>query len=326
MEFNNAFKLRMVLREVSGADGVNVKFALQYSEYADFSQDVFTLTSTSTCSGRQLWCYYDGAGVDNGVIATKVISSADACSGGVGNGCGVYNEGAGTVGITFDQLAYSNTEYEFTLKHAGARSNRVYYFRVRNLTYGEDVVPAATYSYPSLVTEGAALSFAITGLDNNTSTASIVTDATTTPTSIVYGSVPLATDYEAAQRISISTNATEGYQVLQNSSSQMVNSYNDPIPAVTGTNASPSGWATGCSGSAIGCFGYHTTDGTLFGGSSRFGAPDSYAALSTSPQEIMYSSIPVSDVQDMVYKMKITNQQPAGDYSTTITYIAVPVH
>jgi hypothetical protein len=325
MEFNNAFKLRMVLKEVSGANGVNVKFALQYSEYSDFSQGVSTVTSTTTCSGQQLWCFYDGAGVDSAVIASKVISSADSCVAGVGNGCGTYNEDA-TPGSTFTQQAYAKTEYEFTLRHAGARSNRVYYFRLWNLTTNELVDVAPTYSAPSLVTEGAALTFSVAGLNKNTSTAGIVTDATTTATSTPFGSVPLATDYEAAQRISISTNATEGYQVLQFASSQMVNTYGDTVAAVTGTNAAPSGWSTGCSSGAAGCFGYHTTDATLYGGSSRFGATDSYAALSTSPQEIMYSSIPVSDVQDMVYKMKITNQQPAGDYATSIAYIATPVH
>ena len=325
MEFNNAFKLRMVLKEASGANGVNVKFRLEYSEYSDFSQGVFTVTSTSTCSGQQLWCFYDGAGVDNGVIASKVITSADACAAGVGNGCGTYNESA-TPGSTFTQLAYAKTEYEFTLRHAGARSNRVYYFRLWNLTANEVVNTAPTYSYPSLVTEGAALTFTVAGLNKNTSIAGIVTDATTTPTGITFGSVPLSTDYEAAQRISISTNATEGYQVLQYASSQMTNTYGDTVAAVTGTNAAPSGWATGCGSGAVGCFGYHTTDATLFGGSSRFGATDSYSALNTSPQEIMYSSIPVADVQDMVYKMKISNQQPAGDYITTITYIATPVH
>ena len=325
MEFDNAFKLRVVLKEASGANGVNVKFALQYSEYADFSQGVQTVTSTTTCTGTQLWCFYNGAGTDNGVIASKVISNADACSAGVGNGCGTYNETA-TPGSIFTQLAYAKTEYEFTLRHAGARSNRVYYFRLWNLTYSEVVGVAATFSSPSLVTEGAQLSFSVAGLNKNTSTAGIITDATTTPTGVTFGTVPLATDFEAAQRISISSNATEGYQVLKYASQQMVNSYNDPVSAVTGTNAAPSGWATGCSVLAVGCFGYHTTDATLFGGSSRFGATDSYAALDTSPKEIMYSSIPTSDVQDIVYKMKITQNQPAGDYATSITYIAVPVH
>jgi len=326
MEYNNAFKLRIVLKESSGANGVNVKFALQYSQYSDFSQGVFTLTSTTSCSGKSIWCYYNGAGTDNAVINSKVIASADSCSGGVGNGCGTYNESSLPTS-SFTQLAYAKTEYEFTLRHDGARANRVYYFRLYNLTYNEVVTPAATYSYPSLVTEGAALTFGITGLNKNTSTAGIVTDATTTPTAVPFGSLPFNTDYEAAQRVSITTNATDGYQVLLKSSSQMLNSYGDPIPAVSASNASPAGWSTACSGAATGCFGYHTTDATLAGGSTRFAPTDSYAALATSPSEIMYSSIPTTgDTSDLVYKMKVTQNQAAGDYSTTLNYIAVPVH
>lgn len=324
--FLNALKLRVVLKEISGAQGTNVKFALQYSQYADFSQGVYTLTSTSTCANNSIFCYYNGAGVDNSGIGSKVISNADACAAGVGNGCGTYNEGVSTTSATYDQLPFTNTEYEFTLKHAGARSNAVYYFRLMNLTYNEVVNVAATYSAPSLVTEGAALTFTVAGVNKNTSTAGIVTDATTTPTGVGFGSLALGTDTEAAQRISISTNATEGYQVLMFATQQLLNSYSDSVAPVTGTNAAPLGWATGCSGAATGCSGYHTTDATLQGGSSRFGATDSYAALSSTPSEIMYSSVPTSDVQDVIYKLKITQLQAAGDYSTSINYIAVPVH
>jgi hypothetical protein len=326
MENQNAFKLRVVLRESSGADGVDVKFALQYSEYADFSQGVHTLTSTSTCLANSLWCYYDGAGTNNLVIDSKVISSADSCLGGVGNGCGTYNEGTSTVGATADQLAFADTEYEFTLKHAGARVNAVYYFRLYNVTYDEVVTTAPTYSYPSLVTEGAALSFSIAGLDALTSTAGIITDATTTAQTIGFGSIPLGIDREAAQRININTNATEGYQVLKYASQQLLNSYGEPIPAIGSSNAVPAGWGTTCSGAATGCFGYHTTDATLDGGSGRFGPTDSYAALDTVPREIMYSSTSTNDTYDVVYKIKVTSLQSAGDYTTDITYIAVPVH
>lgn len=327
IEFDNALKLRVVLKESSGAQGINAKFALQYSEYADFSKNVVTLTSTSSCTANSLWCYYNGAGTDNSSITSTVISNADTCSGGVGNGCGVYNEGVSTTTATYDQPAFASTEYEFTLKHAGARSNAVYYFRFYNVTYNEVVGVAATYSNPSLVTEGAKLTFAVSGLNKNTSTAGIVTDATTTPTAISFSTVPIDTDYEAAQRLSVTTNATEGYQVLKFATQQMTNIRGETVPAVTGTNQSPSGWSTGCSSSASGCFGYHSTDATLYAGSSRFGATDSYAALDATPKEVMYSSIPItSDVQDIVYKIRVSAAQPYGDYSTTINYIAIPVH
>jgi hypothetical protein len=326
VENQNIVKLRVVLREVSGADGINVKFAVQYSQYADFTQGVYTLTSTSTCTATSTWCYADGAGTDNTVINSKVIASADACSGGVGNGCGTHNEGTSSTTATFDQLAFADSEHEFTVRHAGARSNAVYYFRLYNVTYEEVVTTAPTFSYPSVVTEGALLAFSVAGVNNQTSTAGIVTDATTTPTAIAFGSLPFGSEVEAAQRISINTNATEGYQVLKYAGGQMVNSYNEAIPPITSSNASPAGWASACLGSATGCVGYHTTDATLDNGSTRFGATDSYAALDTVPREIMYSSAPTSDTNDVVYKIKVTQLQSAGDYLSDIIYIAVPVH
>jgi hypothetical protein len=322
----NALKLRLVLRESSGADGLNVKFAVQYSEYADFSQGVVTLTSTTTCVENSLWCYYDGGGVDNAVIPSSLISDADSCIAGVGVGCGTHNEGVSTTTATLDQIALTSTEYEFTLLHAGARVNRVYYFRLYNLTYDEVVTPADTFSFPSLVTQGANLNFDVTGINAQTLIAGVTTDATTTPSTIVFGSIPFNTDVEAAQRITITTNATEGYQVLKFASQQLLNGYNDPISAITSTNAVPAGWNTACPTAVNGCFGYHSTDATLDGGSGRFGALDSYAALATSPQEIMYSSIPTTDIHDIVYRIKIPDDQPPGDYVTDITYIAVPVH
>ncbi len=326
VEFDNALKLRLVLRESSGADGVNVKFALQYSEFADFSQNVSTVTSTTSCAGDSLWCFFDGAGVDNAVIQSSIISDADSCVAGVGVGCGTHNESANPAGITFDQTALTSTEFEFTIKHDGARSNRVYYFRLYDLTNDEPVGVANTFSYPSLVTEGAQLSFSIAGLSSGTVTSGITTDITTTPTVVDFDPIPFNTALEAAQRISVSTNATEGYQILKVADQQLLNTYGDAIPPVTGTNASPTGWATGCLSNATGCFGYHTTDATLSGGSSRFGPTDSYAALSTIPAEIMYSSVPMTDQHDVVYKLQITGLQPAGDYTTAINLIAVPVH
>ncbi len=327
IEFANALKLRLVLRESSGADGLNVKFALQYSEYADFSQKVFTLTSTSSCAGNSLWCYYNGAGNDNTVVQSRVISDADSCVAGIGVGCGTHNESANPAGVTFDQTALSSTEFEFTLKHDGARSNRVYYFRLYNLTYAEAVATAATFSYPSLVTEGANVGFSISGLGSGVSTAGIVTDATTTPTTINFSSIPFNTAIEAAQRINISTNATEGYQILKYAGQQLTNSVSDTVLPITSSNTVPAGWTTACLTSATSCFGYHSSDATLFGGSSRFAPTDSYAALSTTPREVMYSSIPTTgDINDIVYKLRVGNTQPAGDYTTSLTYIAVPVH
>ena len=326
VENANALKLRVVVQESSGAEGTNVKFALQYSEYANFSQQVRTLTATSTCTANSIWCYYNGAGNNNAVISSKLITDADSCLAGVGVGCGTHNENASTVGVTFDQIALANTEFEFTLVNAGARTNRVYYFRLYDLTNNVAVGTALTFSPISLVTEGAALSSSIAGIGSGTSIAGIITDFTTTPTAIAFASMAFNTNYEAAQQVSINTNATEGYQLLMYARQQLLNSYGDPVPPITTNNSSPAGWATACPGAQSGCFGYHTTDATLFGGSTRFAPTDSYAALDTTPREIMYSSIPSADVEHIIYKIRITPDQPAGDYQTEIVYLAVPVH
>jgi hypothetical protein len=326
IENQNAFKLRLVLKESSGADGVNVKFAMQVSEYADFSQGVSTLTSSTSCIENSLWCYHDGAGNDNDSIQSAIITGADACVAGVGDGCGTRNEGSNPAGVTFDQVALSSTEFEFTIKQAGARSNRVYYFRLYDLTNDEPVGVADTFSYPSLVTEGALLSFSVAGINTGTLTAGVTTDFTTSPTIVDFDPIPFNTELEAAQRISVSTNATEGYQILKVADQQLLNAYGDAIPPVTGSNAAPTGWATGCLSSASGCFGYHSTDATLSGGSARFGPTDSYAALATTPAEIMYSSVPMTDQHDVIYKLRVTGLQPAGEYTTALSFIAVPVH
>ncbi len=318
-------KLRLTLRESSGAAGNNNKFAVQYSEYADFSQSVRTLTSTSSCLGDSLWCYADGAGVDNTIISSAVISDADPCVAGVGAGCGTYNESTSTVTATFDQLAFTTTEYEFTIQHAGARANAVYYFRLYDLTTDEVVKLGATSTYPTVVTEGAQLVSELSGVTLGTTVAGVTADVTTTPTAIGFGSLPFNDSYVAIQRLTITTNATQGYQLFMYAAQQLTNTYGDVIPPITASNATPAGWNDSCVSLASGCFGYHTTDATLENGSGRFGPIDSYAAISTTPQEIMYSSMPTSDTHDIVYRVQVTQDQPAGDYVTDIVYVSVPV-
>jgi hypothetical protein len=202
--------------------------------------------------------------------------------------------------------------------------NAVYYFRLWDLV--NDEVVAASSTYPSLLAASSSLTFTVDGVTSGTLIgASITTDVSSASTTIGFGSVPFDTQYEAAHRLTVDTNATEGYQILLFADQPLTNTYGGTIPPVTAPNSSPLGWAATCLTSATACLGYHTTDSTLAGGSARFGAEDTYAALSTTPQEIMYSSIPGSDAHDIVYKIQIGQEQPAGDYQKTITYIAVPV-
>jgi hypothetical protein len=319
--------LRITVKETENIARDAVRFKLQYSEYADFSNNVYDVLSTSTCIASSTWCYLNGGGSDNAVISTKVLSDADACVAGVGDGCGTHNESPQLLtGFRHENNAAS--EYEFTLQAKFLRANAVYYFRLYDITQDIPVVINTGESYPSLVAVGASLVFDVAGLDSGASIDGMILNATSTATAIPFGTLTIGTDYQAGYRLNINTNATQGYQVLMYADQQLLNSYGGSIPPVSGTNAVPTAWASGCTISDSGCFGYHVEDDNLGTGDvTRFAIPDRFAQLSTTtPHEVMYSSIPVNDTHDILYRLKVTEQQQAGEYDTTITYIAVPVH
>jgi hypothetical protein len=325
IETDNAIKLRMTLKETANVAGVNTKLKLQFSQFSDFSSGVSTVDATSTCTGASSWCYVDGAGVDNVKITTKNLSDADACAASVGNGCGTHNEASSTAS-TITHVALAATEYEFTIKRSGGSPNTVYYFRAYD-TVNDVAVPLNTgESYPSLVTKGGLLAFTIGGLPSGTVTEGITTDITTTATSIPFGTLSFGSQIEGAQRATTTTDASNGYQIFVRQESGFLSNNGAEILGVTGTNATPSAWATGCPGSAAGCYGYHSGDDTLVGGSSRFLTNDTYAKLSTNSEEVVFSSVGVTDeVIDIIFKTQITNQQAAGTYDSTLMYIVVPV-
>jgi hypothetical protein len=321
-------KLRVTVKETENLARDDVRFTLQYSEYPDFSV-AYNVLATTTCVASSTWCYFDGGGSDNAVISTKLLTDADACTAGVGDGCGTHNESPRTItGFRHENAAA--TEYEFTLISKALRANAVYYFRLYDVVQDIPVPLNTGETYPSLVAVGSSLSFNVAGLTSGTETDGHILNVTSTPTTIPFGTLSFDTDYDAGYRLAINTNATEGYQVLMYADQQLVNSYGSPIPPIGATNASPASWTSitnGCLSSARGCFGYHVGDDALSGGSIRFGANDSFARLATStPEEVMYSSIPTNDSHDIVFRVRVSEEQPAGDYETNITYIAVPVH
>lgn len=321
---DNEIKLRVTVTEVEGASGQNVKFGLQYSQFADFSDGGTFLTATSTCAADSIWCFVDGGGEPNATITAATLSDANACAGGVGDGCGMYNESTSTVS-THVQSASSSMEFDFALKHAGAVVNTVYYFRLYDLVNDDAVL--ASSSYPSLVTEGGSLVFTADGTSSSTVTEGVTTDIDTTPTTIAFGMLPFDAELEAAHRLTVDTNGTEGYQVLMYTTGEFVNALGDKIDGFTGTNAAPVSWSIGCPVGTAGCFGYHSGDDVLEGGSTRFSADDTYARTSTTtPEEVLFSSTPAEgESEDVIFKLQVRRPQAAGQYETNIVYVAIPI-
>lgn len=317
-------KLRVTVAELKNLPQLNARFKLQFSESPSFTI-AHDLAGTTTCTGSSLWCYADGAGTDAAVITTSVLGDSDGCVAGVGNGCGTHNE-AGYAVNGFTHYGSRALENEFTIQYNSTVRNfgKVYYFRLYDVANNEPVAVNNGYTIPSIGVEPTTLSLSVNGINSGTAIAGITTDVTTTGTNINFGSLPVGSSVEAAQDIAVSTNATEGFQLLLFSSQDLLNSYSEAISPITSTNAAPQGWGSACS-AASSCFGYHTTDATLWGGSTRFAPLDSYASLNTTPEEIMYNSASSSESHSIIYRVHIPPEQPAGDYVTNLQYIVIPV-
>jgi hypothetical protein len=316
--------LRVSVYEKRNVQGTDLKFKLQFSDDISFADPV-DVVATSSCGTQSLWCYEEGGGEDNSLITTSLLSDADSCVASVGDGCGTHNTAPNSVS---GHVQYGNTtqEYSFAIKNVAARVKAVYYFRLYDVTNDAPVTHDTSYEHASLVTEGPLLTLSVTGLPAGTSTAGVVTDVETSANSVSFGDLTFNAESIAAHRVSVTTNATEGYQVLSFARQQLTSSHGVEIPSISGTNAAPISWSLGCGiGTTTGCVGYHTTDATLRDGSTRFAANDTYAGLETDPVEVMYSSIPAnSDTHDIVYRVTVNELQPAGLYETEVVYLAVP--
>jgi hypothetical protein len=321
---NETLALRITVDELKNVIGPNARFELQFSDDSTFF-NALPVVATSTCVENSLWCFVDGGGVDNALITTSLLSDSDGCVSGTGNGCGTHHESRTSLtGHTHG--AGRAQEYSFAIRQRGARVNAVYYFRLFDLVNGEVVQPAVGEVHPSIVVEGSSLTFSVTGLPAGTTTAGVVTDIETTPTDIGFGSLDFDTTYTAAQRISVTTNATQGYQVFKFTPHPFATAGGSEIPPLPASNATPLAWSLACAATSTGCFGYHTTDATLAGGSGRFSANDTYAGPSLDLDEVMFSSIPTNDTHDIVFRIRVDELQAAGIYETDVIYLAVPVH
>ena len=233
----------------------------------------------------------------------------------------IYREG--TSPYTFP--GGSTVEFEFTLTHFDARANQTYFFRLWDVERDQVVEASATSSYPSLTTRGASLTLSVSGVADGVSTQGVVTDVETTHASIPFGVLTPGSPKNAAQRFTVSTNASEGYQVFVYERQPLMSGA-AIISPVLGTNMNPLPWSVGCAATATSCYGYHTGANILSSGSTRFLVDDTYAALTGAPAEILYSSLPVTaQSTDIVYRIEVRPGQPAGRYESSIVYIVVPV-
>lgn len=323
----NPLKLRITVTETADIGALDVKFRLQYSTSSDFSTGAYNVTDVGACTGGSVWCYADGGGVDDAIIASSTLSDSGTCLGGAGEACGTHNE-SGTSASTFDHAAGATVEYEFTIQEGGgAVASTVYFFRLYSPASSSSVPLNTGETFPSLSTQAGALSFVIGGLEAGTSTEGVETDIMTTATAVPFGTLPINSSVEAAQRFTVTANGAGGYSIYTFQNQGLLGALGNEIDPVAATNDTPLGWSPdACALSAAGCYGYHAGDDLLSGGSNRFTADDTYARFTSAAKEIVYNGGPATEEKtDIVYRVYVRNVQESDSYTGNIVYIIVPV-
>ncbi len=174
-------------------------------------------------------------------------------------------------------------------------------------------------------TAGPSLAVIFAGVNTGTSFDGETTTLSTNANSIGFGTLAVNSPAVAAHTVTVSTNATAGYSTTIRYSQPLTKSGGETISNVLGTNIAPNTWPTSIT---TGSFGYHSSDETLCSGNtSRFSSNNTWAALETTNYEVACATGPVTAEQTMVsYKLEIGNQQPAGTYSSTVTYITTALY
>src|SRR5450759_3042320 len=127
------------------------------------------------------------------------------------------------------------------------------------------------------------------------------------------------------QRLTVQTNAANGYTVYASYSAAMIGAGSGHTLAdVGGTNASPVTWPASTE-----AFGYTTESNSLSGTPARFHSPAKWAALTTTGQEIMRNTTtPPSggDTNCIAFQMSQAGITPADvAYTTSVRYSVVPL-
>lgn len=228
-----------------------------------------------------------------------------------------YIQTDGTLGNTAAWQTYSGWGSGAGERVTGLISATEYKIKVK-ARYGADSETGFS-QVASATTSTASLTISFAGIASGNTVAGETTTVTATANAIPYGSLVINTPAVAVHRITVSTNAAAGYTTTLQSDGEL-RTQSSQIDPLTATNASPATWPAGIT---TGRFGYHTTDSVLCTGSTnRFSSNDTYAKITTTPEEVVCSAGPVSNEQtSVVFKVEVGSLQPTGTYNNILTYI-----
>jgi len=182
------------------------------------------------------------------------------------------------------------------------------------------------------------LTFTVSGVNTGVAINGDTTTATSTATTTPFGDLTAGTQHIVGQQLAVSTNASDGFQVTVTQNSNFDTAAGAIIdPFVDGSAvSSPTDWTSpaGTLGdnTTWGHFGVATDDDDGAGGLTAY-TDGYYEGLSVgTAKTIMAHTGPSSDSEEdkglsnIAYAVEINALQEAGDYETTLTYIATPTY
>lgn len=338
---------KVTLSDPRGAQ-TNVTYTINWTEGTD---------ATLKCITYDFWNNATGTTIPSGMSTTAGPAAKSTFSGITAGSWTLTNATTGSL----VELKLTNASGEepggssaltpvstaFTGISNPTSSDTTYYLRINTYTDTSCTTPSGgndsaniAWATVSGVTVGATidptLSFAVAGVAPSTTYKGALSTSdrcSDTATAVTFGTSSLRlavdTNYDCAQSLTTTTNASGGYQVTvtgkQASGDFLKNIGNSSytITNWTGTNGSPT--ATATSGSSE-QFAYTTNDSTLSGTAARFTTSDNlFAGLTTTADEVAYASTPVSsDVVNVGYRLRFTGTTEAGTYQGTLTYTCTP--
>lgn len=224
-----------------------------------------------------------------------------------------------------------------------------YYDVAGNLAERVQVVVYIIDNVLMTATVDATLTFIISGTSTGATVNGMTCDATTTATSTPFGTLAVGVKKDICQELRVATNATHGYMVTVEQDNELRNSTNDNINSFIDSpdgsgSTTPASWQAPSgvldAKETYGHMGLTSEDDSLSTGDAFTpGGNTYYVGLNgyNVTREVMYHTGPAdgatlsSGTADkgytaVMYSAEIMALQEAGDYQTTLTYIATPTY
>lgn len=182
------------------------------------------------------------------------------------------------------------------------------------------------------------LTFTVTGVNSSSTVngSATTTIATSTPTTLPFGTLPIGVSRTLAHDLAVTTNASAGYTVTVQQSGALQSTTGATIDGfIDGNNTiTPTAWqgpsAAIANPNTYGHWGITSNDTAVPGRAGQFGS-DQWVSGSTTPIAIMGHTGPSDGTTlgygaaRVGYQIQISALQEAGDdYSTTLRYIVTP--